>query len=237
MPSPYASIRRWHHHPANSVGSLGTDLSQLVVEGSSLYAGTSVIKRFTSATDEVLRIDASTLVVTARTTLPDGVVGGLVPDPQNIWLVMADRVLRLDPVSLAVKASYVMSRAVPPPGGSSSFTSLALGPGGCGATFGDAGSMTLYRLDSKSLTVLSRTALPDPGQVSAVVADPESVWLTGADWVQRVDPTGQLAARTPTPGLQAAAAQGRGLVALVSESPGRGGTRSGRRAGGRDRSL
>lgn len=194
--------------------------SRLIGQGSSLYLGTSVIKRFTSAADELLRVDTSTLTVTARTTLPGGVVGGLVSDPQNIWVALADRVLRLDPVSLAVRASYVMPGAVPPPGGSSSIDSLALGPGGLWATFLDAGSTTLYRFDPASLTVLGRTALPDPGQVTGVVADPESVWLTGPDWVRRVDPTGQLSDPTPAPGLQVAAAQGHGLVALVYEGSG-----------------
>jgi hypothetical protein len=194
--------------------------SRLVAQGSSLYLGTSVIKRFTNAADELLRIDTSTLTVTARTSLPGGVVGRLVSDPRNVWVALADRVLRLDPVSLAVRATYVIPGAVPPPRGSSSITALALGPGGLWATFGDSESSTLYRFDPASLTVLGRTALAGTGQVSGVVADPESVWLTGTDWVQRIDPTRQLAARTSAPDLQAAAAQGGGLVALVDDPPG-----------------
>jgi hypothetical protein len=194
--------------------------SQLIDQGSSLYLGTSVIKRFTSTADELLRVDPSTLTVITRTTLPGGVVGGLVSDAQNIWVALADRVLRLDPVSLAVRASYVIPGAVPPPGGSSSIDSLALGPGGLWATYEDTGSRTLYRFDPASLTALGRIVLPDPGQVAGVVADPESVWLTGTDWVQRVDPTGQLADPTLLSGLQVAAAQGRGLVALVYEGSG-----------------
>jgi hypothetical protein len=130
------------------------------------------------------------------------------------------RVLRLDPVSLAVRASHVNPGVIPPPGGSSSVSSRALGPGGLWATVGDAGSATLYRFDPASLAVLGRTALPDPGQVIGVVADSESVWLTGMDWVRRVDPSGQMADPTPTPGLQAAAAQGGGLAALVQEGSG-----------------
>lgn len=199
---------------------LASYFSRLIDQGSSLYLGTSVINRFTSAADELLRVDPSTLTVTARTTLPGGVVGGLVSDAQNIWVALADRVLRLDPVSLAVRASYVIPGVLPPPGGSSSIDSMALGPGGLWATFGDTGSTTLYRFDPASLAVLGRTALPDPGQVAGVVADPESVWLTWADWVQRVDPTGQLADPTLLSGLQVAAAQGRGLVALVYEGSG-----------------
>ncbi len=200
------------HHPLSD--PLAPYYSQLIVQGSSLYVGTSVIKRFTNATDELLRIDASTLTVTARTTLPGGVVG-LVSDPGNVWVALADRLLCLDPVSLAVRASHIIPGTVPPPGGPSSVSSLALGSGGLWATVGDATTMTLYQFDPASLAVLGRTTLPDPGQVSGVVADLESVWLTGVDWVRRVDPSGQLGGLTSTPGLQAAAAQGQGLVALV----------------------
>jgi hypothetical protein len=192
--------------------------SQLVVAGSSLYVGTSVIRRFTSAADEVLRIDPSTLTVTARSELPENVIG-LVADGHSLWAALPDRVVRLDADSLAVRASHVLVGADVPPAGSTSVGSLSLGPGGLWATSGDAAAATLYRLDPASLAILGRTSLPDPGQVGGVIAGPESIWLTGTDWVRRVDPTGQLADPLSTPGLQAASARGQGLEELVYVGP------------------
>lgn len=194
---------------------LASYFSQFINQGQSLYVGTSVIKRFTSASDELLRLNASTLTVTARATLRGGVIG-LASDPQGVWVALADRVLRLDPVSLAVRAFYVIPGATPPPVGSSSISSLALGPGGLWATFGDAPHTTLYRFDSASLAVLGRVRVPESGQGIRVVAGSESVWLTGEDFVRRVDPSGHLANPTVVRGLQVAATQGRGLVALLS---------------------
>jgi hypothetical protein len=189
--------------------------AQLIDQGQSLYVGTSVIQRFTSASDELLRLDASTLTVAARTTLPGGVVG-LASDPGDVWVALSDRVLRLDPISLVVRASYLIPGATPPPAGSSSIGSLGLGPGGLWATFGDARHTTLYRFDPASLAVLGRIGVPESGQGIRVAAGPESVWITGEAFVRRVDPSGRLAEPSVVPGLQGASAQGRGLVALVS---------------------
>ncbi len=191
--------------------------STLTNQGSSLYLGTTVIKRFTNAADELLRIDASTLAVTARTTLPGGVVGGIVADRASLWVALADRVLRLDLISLAVRASHVFPGLIAPPGGSASVTSLALGRGGLWVSVGDAKATTLYRVDPASLSVLARIALPQPSYGVEVVADPESVWLTGTDWVRPMDPSGRLADPTSAPGLQVAAAEGLGLVALLDD--------------------
>jgi hypothetical protein len=191
--------------------------SALAVEGTSLYVGTTVVKRFTSAADELIRIDTSTLAVTARTALPGGVVGGIVADRGSVWVALPDRVLRLDSMSLAIRASYVFRGLVVPPGGSASVTSLALGRGGLWVTVGDANGTSLFRFDPVSLSTPARIAVPPPNYGVEVVADPESVWLTGIDWVRIIDPSGRLADPTSAPELQIAAAQGLGLVALLSD--------------------
>jgi hypothetical protein len=126
---------------------------------SSTYLGTSVIRRFTDAADELLRIDSSTLTVAARTTLAGNVVG-LVADAQDVWVALPDRVLRLDRVSLAVRASRVIPGAVAPPGDSSSVSSIALGPAELLVTVGGAGATTLYRFDRTTLSLRGKTDLP-----------------------------------------------------------------------------
>jgi len=187
--------------------------SHMTARGHALFIGTSVIQRFLPTSDELLRLDASTLAVTARTSL-HGPIVALATDPQDLWVALEDRILRLDPVSLAVRASYVIPGATPPPAGSVTVGSLARGAGGVWATFGDALHTTLYRFDPSSLAVLSRTDVPESGQGINVVAGPESVWLTGQDFARRVDPSGQQVGSVHVAGLQAAAAQGHGLVAV-----------------------
>jgi len=196
--------------------ALATYYARLIASGASVYVGTSVIERFTNAPDELLRIDAATLAVIARRTLPGGVVG-LVADATNLWVALPDRVLRLDPSSLAIRASVVIPGASPPPVGSVGVTALALGPGELLATVGDARQRTLYRFEPAALAILGQTSLANPEQVTGVVGGSESAWLTGVDWVERIDPSGRLGARIATHGLQAAVAQGHGLLALVDE--------------------
>src|SRR5205823_5972352 len=97
-------------------------LAQGTATTRALFVGTSVIRRLTPASDELLRLDASTLTVTARTSLPGAVVA-LSSDPRDLWVALADRILRLDPASLAVRASHVMTGLSTPPLGSSSIGS------------------------------------------------------------------------------------------------------------------
>jgi hypothetical protein len=170
--------------------------SHFTDQGSWLYLSTSVIKRFASAPDELLRIDPSTLTVRARTTLPGGVDGGLVSDAGSIWAALADRILRLDPTSLAVRASHVIPGLNPVSGGPYSTTSLALGEGGLWATVGGALSTTVYRFDPVTLTVRDQMTVPASG---LIVADSESVWFTGLNSVWRIDPAGGLSEPTATP--------------------------------------
>jgi len=179
-----------------------------------LYVATSVIQRITHTPNELVRIHASSLSVVDRTTLPDGVVS-MASDPHDIWVALVDgRILRIDPASLSVLASCAVPGATPPPAGSSSFGSLALGPGGLWATFGSARRTMLYRLDPRSLAVLSRRTVPESGQGILVMADSQAVWLTGTNFARRVDAYGNLSDPLRIPELDAAAAVGHGLLVL-----------------------
>ncbi len=189
--------------------------SHAAAQGQALFIGTSVVARFTSASDELLRVDASTLAVTARVALPGAVVA-LAADSEGLWVGLADRILRLDPVSLVVPASSAIRGITLPPLGLASLNVLARGPGGLWATVGDALHTALYRFDPLSLAVLSRTDVPESGQGIQAVAGPESVWITGEDFARRVDASGRLSEAVPEAGPQVATAQGRGLLALVT---------------------
>ena len=194
---------------------LASYYSHLTDQGSWLYLGTSVVERFTSAANELLRIDPTTLTVSARTTLPGPDDGGLVADQANVWVALPDRVLRLDPVSLRVQASYVVPGLVPPPAGSYEITSLALGAGSLWVTVPTSATTTaIDRLDPTSLTLRSRT-IADGGADGRVAADADAVWFTTPDTVATVDATGQVADPVTISQLQSAAAQGHGLLALV----------------------
>jgi len=187
--------------------------SSLVVNGSSLYIGTSVISRFTDQADEIIRLDSATLSVTARKKLRGAVIG-LAADADNVWVALADRVLRVDPNSLAIRSTTAI------PGasltlGEPAVNSFAHGPDGLLLTVGAAGNDVLYRLDPTDLSILGQTNLADADQVTGLVAGAEGAWLTAADWVQTIDSSGHTVTRTATPALQAAAADGQALLALV----------------------
>jgi hypothetical protein len=124
--------------------------------------------------------------------------------------------MRLDPNSLAATATYRVLGALPPTLGSSSISSLARGLGGLWATFGDSRRTWLYNFDPVTLAIRARLDVPGSGQGIRVVAGPESAWLTGEDFVRGVAPPGRVSPPFLTAGLQAAAARGRGLLALFS---------------------
>jgi hypothetical protein len=187
--------------------------SHVATQGLALFIGTSVIKRFTNATDELLRLDGSTLTVTARISLPGAIVA-IACDRNGLWVALSDRIMRLDPNSLAPTAIYRILGALPPPLGSSSISSLARGLGGLWATFGDSRRTWLYNFDPVTLAIRARIDVLESAQGIRVVAGTESTWLTGEDFVRRVAPSGRLSPPFLTAGLQAAAARGRGLLAL-----------------------
>lgn len=188
--------------------------SWLAANTASLYLGTSVGNMATGVTNELVRIDASNLKVSARTVLAGDVIG-LIADANGVWVALPDRVLSFDPGSLALRGSMVIPGTAAPPAGSASVNAMAMGPGDILVTVVGAASGRLYRLNLADLSIVDAIDLPDPEQVTGVVANGESAWLTGTDWVQRLDPRDELGSRTSTPSLQAAAAQGQGLVALI----------------------
>jgi hypothetical protein len=188
----------------------------MAADANAVYLSTRVIQRLTAANDEVIRLDAATLSVVTRTTMPQEIIA-LVADGSNLWVELDTEILRLDPSTLATLATYSMPGATPPPRGGSAFSSLALGPGGLWATFGNALDTTLYRFDPQSMNVRSQAAVPGGGQGISVTANGESVWVAGPDFAQRVEPSGKLSpGRTLGPGLQTVIAQGNGLVAVLN---------------------
>jgi hypothetical protein len=196
---------------------LAGSFSATAIHGSALYVATNVIKRSTASQDEVLRIDASQLTVDARATLPGGVLE-LVADSHSIWVALRDRVLRLDASSLSIQASRIFPDVASAPEGSASPSSVALGPNGVWVVARKELSYALYRLDLTSLDVSTTVTIPDPSLDVSVVGNGESLWLMSADWVRRVSSSGALEGPIQAPGLQAAAAQGDGLVVLLIDS-------------------
>jgi hypothetical protein len=192
--------------------------ARIDAQGSAVFIATNVIKRFTDAQDELLRFDASTLRMIARTVLPSGALA-LTSDAGHVWVATADQILRLDPRTLAVQASYHIPGAIPPPRGQSSITSLGRGPGGLWASFTNgARRSVLYRLDPITLAVRGRVEVPGVGRTQGIIqiaTDPQSTWLMLDRDILRVTSSGRLSPPLRAPGLQAAAAQGRGLLALL----------------------
>jgi hypothetical protein len=118
-----------------------------------------------------------------------------------------------------VQASYQIPGAIPPPRGESSITSLGRGPGGLWATFTNGAHRSfLYRLDPITLAVRQRIKVQGVGRaqgITQVATDPQSTWLMLDQDIFRVTSSGRLSPPLRAPGLQAAAAQGRGLLALL----------------------
>src|SRR5438105_5419418 len=130
-----------------------------------LYAGTAVIRRFTKVPDELVRIDSHTLALQARASFPAWVEP--VAQGPGLGASVGDgRVVRLDPRTLAVRASR---RLVPAP-----VSRPAVGLGSVWVVAGDARSLQLVRLDPVSLSVRSRTRVP--AEFAALAADARHVY-------------------------------------------------------------
>ncbi len=187
----------------------------IAASADSVYLGTRVIQRFTTAPDEIIRVDAATLSVVTRTTMPQEVIE-LLASSSGLWVELDTEILKLDRSTLATLATYTVSGAAPPPQGGSEFSSLALGPGGLWATFGNALHTTLYRFDPQSMALRSRIVIPKSGQGMQVTASPESVWISGDGFVWKVSSSGRLVGGPRfIDGLSAATAQGGGVVGLI----------------------
>lgn len=79
-------------------------LMDLSAGANGLYAGTSVIKRFTNVPDVLLRMDPVTLAVRARASFPAHVAA--LEAGKQMWASIGDgRVVRLDPITLRVLAT------------------------------------------------------------------------------------------------------------------------------------
>ena len=188
-----------------------------------LYVGTAVLHRFfPHVPDELLRIDPTTLAIVAKATFPAPV--SAVEQGQELWASIGDgRVLRLDPQTLAIRASR---RVAPKPSVATaallSLSAPALGAGSLWVLVGDGrGHLELVRLDPTSLAVRSRTPVYGHGSairrgsINAVAAGNDGAYLWG-DEIVPVDAGGAIEGRPVSePGLQTLAVDGSTLVALV----------------------
>ncbi|TML01906.1 MAG: hypothetical protein E6G40_01760 [Actinobacteria bacterium] len=194
-------------------------IGRIAATSEAVYLGTEVIHRFTNDKDELIRIDANTLKPTAKITLDDNVLG-IVASPDSVWVALSDRVLRLDPVTLATRSTFMVPGIAPAPIGPGSVGSLALGWGGLWVVAGNAARSTLYRLDPNSLSALGRASVPGlPDQGFIVSADDQAVWMVYSSGVRKVDPqSGAIRRLIPIQEVTTADARGTGLVAMLGQS-------------------
>lgn len=192
-------------------------LSSIAVGPDGIYLGTSVIKRFTDASDALIRLDLTTLRPIARTSFPAAV--RVMARGAQLWASTGDgRELRLDPISLTVQAcAQLLPRAAINEG---SFVSTpGLGLGSLWVLAGTEPNLRLVRMDPNTLAIRSTTPVPTGGDLAQLLngigADANHVYLTGRGLV-RVDATGTL---TEPPliggGLAAVAVQAEGLLAVT----------------------
>jgi hypothetical protein len=187
-----------------------------------IYAGTAVIKRFTRAPDELVRIDAKTLTIAARASFPASVA--TVEQGRRIWAAIGDgRVVRLDPRTLALEASRRVISSAATARGTAALSKPAFGLGSVWVLAGDATDLELVRMDPTSLAVRSRTRVPTGGDLAQalnhVAADSSHVYLVGGA-LAAVGADGKLIGRPVlVPGLANAAIHGTALVGLTDEKP------------------
>ena len=193
-------------------------LGRSAATADAVYLGTDVIHRFTNTRDELIRIDAKSLKVTAKVTLGDN-VSSLIADRHDVWVSIANRILRLDPSTLAVRSTVVVPGLDPAPTGADSI-SLAVGRGGLWAVAGNALRATLYRLDPQSMAVLGHAQIPGlPGQGFFVTATDQTVWMVYDSGIRKVDPQrASIGKLIPIPELTTAVARGNGLVAVLGQA-------------------
>ena len=183
------------------------------------YAGTAVIKRLSKRRDELIRIDQRTLRLRARATFPASV--RTVGAGNRLWATIGDgRVARLDPRTLAVKASRRVLSARAAASGAATVSKPAYGLGGVWVLAGNARKLELVRLDPATLAVRSRARVPSGGRLAQalhdVSADSRHVYLVGGA-IARVDRRGRLGRPLLVPGLETAVVYGGGLVGLTAE--------------------
>jgi hypothetical protein len=194
-----------------------------------LYVGTGVLRRFfPHVPDELLRIDPTTLAIVAKAKFSAGV--GAVAQGQQLWAVIDDgRVVRLDPRTLAVRASRrVVPKSSPLTPAMLSGSAPAIGAGGLWVLAADEHEhVDLVRLDPTSLAVLSRTpvygddsTIPRGDSITYVAAGGGGVCLWGDEIIVPVNTHGVEGQPTSEPNLESLAVDGSTLVALLGGPPG-----------------
>jgi hypothetical protein len=106
----------------------------------------------------------------------------------------------------------------------SAFDDALLAHGGLWVTTTSGPTSWLWRLDPKSLAVLSRRVLPgsgpNDGRPGAIALAGGSLWVGNSDRLDRVAlPSGEIAARVPVPGAEGVdvAANPTGTILVISE--------------------
>ena len=187
-----------------------------------VYAGTSVVRRFSKRPDELVRLDGQTLTVRARAKFRSSIA--TVASGQSLWASFGDgRVVRLDPRTLAVEASRRILPVSRTATGAATLSRPAVGLGSVWVLAGDALHLALVRLDPATLAVRSRTRVPTGGRLAQalnhVTADSGHVYLVG-DALAAVGANGKLTERPVlVPGLATAVVHGTRLVGLTAETP------------------
>jgi len=177
---------RWQRLPF----PLAYYLMDLSVGAKGLYAGTSVIKRFTNVPDVLLRIDPVTLTVRARASYPGSVAA--IESGERMWASIGDgRVVRLDPTTLRILAvrRFLSAKSVAVQG--FGLSKPAFGLGSLWVIVGGAKNADLVRMDPATLAIRSRTPIPLGKAVTHVIGDATHVFLVERG-IASVDANGKI---------------------------------------------
>jgi hypothetical protein len=197
--------------------SLENYLMSMTAGPEGVFAGTAVVKRFTGEPDALIRIDPSSLSVTAHVAFPASVAPLQVD--RDLWASIGDgRVLRLDPQTLAIEASAQVVPAASAATSEASISRPAFGLGSLWVVERTGARRTLLSLDPTTLAILTETALPSRG-LDNVIADGQYVYVTGLQSFAQVASDGGLSeSRANVPGLDGLEPYGSDLVGLVGGS-------------------
>lgn len=193
-------------------------LAKMSASPDGVYLGTNVIKRFSNADDQLLRIDPGGGRIVVRAAFP-AAIAPLATD-SGLWASLGDgRILRLDPKTLAVEASrQLVPRDVALATGAP-LSKPALGLGSLWVLSEKPSDLELVRLDPVTLAVLSGSRMPATGglaeSLNRVIADDQHVYMIGSA-IQDVDADGGLVGPPiPVPGLLVAEIHGDGVLGII----------------------